>query len=409
MSIRPPVVLAAVFVCSALAGCVAEDTKSSATAEAASPTVDAPVAIPTSPVAPQESTATPEVSTPVEVAPTPVETAPVESGPTVTAQDAPVVDSDMSADTGAANQPIAAASVPPWYTTLRVKDTTDRGTADPNGVGAFRLDCGYSHMAFDDPIVFPGQPGKSHLHTFFGNAYTDGLSTTASLLAANGTTCAGGTANRSAYWIPSMINGTTLRALVPTKVIIYYKSGYDGNPRSTQVAPPNGLRMVAGKSPSATKGQDGWQYFRLQRFSCGDGEGQESIPACPAGQELHILLNFPNCWDGKNLDSPDHRSHVAHAAYQADKKCPASHPVGIPTITVNVTYKVEDGANASQYRLASDLSNKDYPKDAPGGYSMHGDVWIAWDEGIKNTWMENCVKAGKDCHAYLLGDGRTLY
>ena len=33
----------------------------------------------------------------------------------------------------------------------------------PTNVGAFREPCNFSHMAFDDPIVFPGQPGRSQL------------------------------------------------------------------------------------------------------------------------------------------------------------------------------------------------------------------------------------------------------
>ena len=37
------------------------------------------------------------------------------------------------------------------------------------GVPRFRLTCGPSHMAMDDPIVYPGQPGRSHHHTFVGN------------------------------------------------------------------------------------------------------------------------------------------------------------------------------------------------------------------------------------------------
>lgn len=31
---------------------------------------------------------------------------------------------------------------------------------------------------------------------------------------------------------------------------------------------------------------------------------------CPAG--LMVNVRFPTCWDGKNLDSPDHMSHVAY-------------------------------------------------------------------------------------------------
>src|SRR5215210_801771 len=38
--------------------------------------------------------------------------------------------------------------------------------------GVFATLCRFSHQAPDDPIVFPGQAGKSHLHTFFGNTTT---------------------------------------------------------------------------------------------------------------------------------------------------------------------------------------------------------------------------------------------
>src|SRR5436190_8376748 len=54
--------------------------------------------------------------------------------------------------------------------------------------GVFATLCRFSHEAPDDPIVYPGQAGKSHLHTFFGNASTDAASTYDSLRASD-TTC----------------------------------------------------------------------------------------------------------------------------------------------------------------------------------------------------------------------------
>src|SRR5688500_16593378 len=49
--------------------------------------------------------------------------------------------------------------------------------------GVFATLCRFSHEAPDDPIVFPGQAGKSHLHTFFGNRTTSAASTYESLRA----------------------------------------------------------------------------------------------------------------------------------------------------------------------------------------------------------------------------------
>jgi hypothetical protein len=42
-----------------------------------------------------------------------------------------------------------------------------------------------------------------------------------------------------------------------------------------------------------------------------------------------------SCWDGKNLDSPDHKSHVAYpesGTFETGGTCPKSHPVKIPQI-----------------------------------------------------------------------------
>src|SRR6476659_152950 len=56
-------------------------------------------------------------------------------------------------------------------------------------VGAFRFMCGSGQLSYDDPIVYPGQPGKAHLHQFYGNMLADGNSTFDSLRASGDSTC----------------------------------------------------------------------------------------------------------------------------------------------------------------------------------------------------------------------------
>ena len=53
-----------------------------------------------------------------------------------------------------------------------------------------------------------------------------------------------------------------------------------------------------------------------------------------AGQgEMEISISFQSCWDGVNLDSPDHKSHVAFPqGEEDDAPCPSSHPVRIPRL-----------------------------------------------------------------------------
>jgi hypothetical protein len=71
-------------------------------------------------------------------------------------------------------------------------------------LGAFRFTCGAGPLKYDDPIVFPGQPGRSHLHQFYGNTSVDGNSTFESLRTKGDGTCGGtnkGQTLSSAYWV----------------------------------------------------------------------------------------------------------------------------------------------------------------------------------------------------------------
>jgi hypothetical protein len=114
---------------------------------------------------------------------------------------------------------------------------------------------------------------------------------------------------------------------------------------------------------------------------------------------MHV--EFPQCWNGLDVDSGDHRSHMA---YPKSGQCPSSHPVPIPAITFNIPYRVpQEGTDG--WRLVSDS----YDASKAGGYSAHGDWFGAWDPEIAETWTHDCINAGVDCHSHLLGDGREMY
>lgn len=95
------------------------------------------------------------------------------------------------------------------------------------GTGEFQVFCGTDHQNTGDPIVFPGQAGKSHMHSFFGN--TNAASTTESLMT-KPSSCARDmqTTDRSAYWVPALYqrqaNDTlTLLPTNDTTVFVYYQ------------------------------------------------------------------------------------------------------------------------------------------------------------------------------------------
>ena len=139
-----------------------------------------------------------------------------------------------------------------------------RSRRDPSGIppaastsGAFRLFCSSGQLLKDDPLVYPGQPGVSHLHQFFGNTGTNGNSDYASLRTSGGTTCgkSDAPANRSSYWFPAMLDGVG-HVVKPDYVKLYYKEvpsssadcqpAINPNARGLCVGMPNGIRFIWG-------------------------------------------------------------------------------------------------------------------------------------------------------------------
>ncbi len=78
-------------------------------------------------------------------------------------------------------------------------------------------------------------------------------------------------------------------------------------------------------------------------FLCLDFSGKSvkynELPpvACPSG--IRAQINFPSCWDGKNVDLPDHKSHVAFRSGGPDRgDCTdPKFPVTLPRIFMEVS------------------------------------------------------------------------
>ncbi|MDQ3065388.1 MAG: DUF1996 domain-containing protein [bacterium] len=292
--------------------------------------------------------------------------------------------------------------------------TAANGGGEP---AAFRQRCDFSHMNNDDSVLFPNRPGVAHLHAYFGNTAANNISTSASLRNSGNSTCAGGIFNRSAYWVPAMIDTTTGRPIAPnddrsnyhSDLEIYYKLGYQGI-GYTDVRPfPNGLQMIAGNTSSANSPTPNSKT----KYWCENRTEPrvhltahlDYMPTCLAGQILTMSIDFPQCWDGVNLTSTNGRSHLTYGQWMANVDarythgCPVTHPVGIPNVHMFIRYAVPSG-DTSRWRLASDNYTT-----GPGGYSGHADYIFAWDETAFPTVKERCYVAQLDCH-YQLGDGR---
>ena len=299
------------------------------------------------------------------------------------------------------------------FSTARIASTQDTPFHN-DGVGAFRINCSLSNMNFDDPIVFPGRSRATHLHSFFGNTTVDAFSTSQSISTTGNSTCTGGTANRSAYWAPAMIDTATGRpvnqsagtALDQENALqVYYKTGYQGVASNTVRNFPAGLRIVTGDASRSTAG-DGSSPVRYHCEGQGPSGNSLSFPNCPAGDLLVMSVQFPQCWDGVNLDSANHKSHMAYGTWgpvssQNGAGCPSTHPVPLPEITQNYRFRVPAGG-MSTWRLASDTYA------GPAGYSGHADWWDGWDAPTFQRVIDNCYSQGLDCRMNLLGDSQAL-
>jgi hypothetical protein len=92
---------------------------------------------------------------------------------------------------------------------------------------------------------------------------------------------------------------------------------------------------------------------------------------------LQLHVNFPDCWDGKRLDSLDHRSHMAYAR---GGRCPASHPVPVPALSIVYAYPERMLEGSRAIGLSSG-----------GQYSGHADFINAWNEQALRTLVLGCL------------------
>lgn len=245
----------------------------------------------------------------------------------------------------------------------------------PQGaVGQFVVECTYSHSAPDDPIVHPGQPGMSHQHDFFGNVTTDADSTLDSLL--GGATTCQNQLDTASYWAPTLLDHG--RTVTPRLGTAYYRAAPGVDPTSVVAFPP-GFKIIAG---DLTATEDDQRPLDIAGWSCGVSTRLSGAPpTCPNSAPLRAVITFPDCWDGSNLDSSDHRSHMANSV---DGRCPTTHPVSLPQLTFAITYPVSGPGH--DLTLAS---------GSP--YGIHSDFVNAWNQDELESKVALCIHRDAVC------------
>lgn len=141
---------------------------------------------------------------------------------------------------------------------------------------------------------------------------------------------------------------------------------------------------------------------------------------------LQLNVRFPSCWDGKNLDSPDHRSHVRIATAQSFHKykltvpfqmsypdptkgdtqggmCPSTHPIALLHIGG------EFGFNTDALNI-TDSSTLVFSMGDTMGYGGHADFIQGWEDlSALGSSFDNCNGFGDACawNSFGTPDGKA--
>jgi len=158
-----------------------------------------------------------------------------------------------------------------------------------------------------DPIINPTCL-SDHVHTFYGAASIRPETSYEDLRA---TTANSGNVkeNKSLYWHPTVYNYESSSGIFQ-KDDIYFASAYYIWETGKAKAFPNGFKMIAGFDDDNTRAfAECVDPSPCEKDDCSTNNDFFPTTACA---ELEVSMAFPTCWDGENIDSDDHRSHVSY-------------------------------------------------------------------------------------------------
>jgi hypothetical protein len=275
-----------------------------------------------------------------------------------------------------------------------------RPRTSPNASkGAFKTRCGVNaegrHNS-DNVIVAPGVGnGAHHTHDYVGAIGVDAFTTDDTLAAAD-TTCTNG--DRSTYYWPVLrdrsgveqadagkpgggAEGNVGKILTPTSARLTFV----GSPTGKVVAMPRFLRIITGDAKANANGGANANAA----WSCTGFENRvqlkDKYPICPAGSEVVRTERFQSCWDGRNTDSANHRSHVAFA--DARGRCPAGFKA-VPQLVQRLTYSGLAGSTA--------FAVDSFPESLHKPVTDHGDFINAMPERLMKQAV-SCINSGRRC------------
>jgi len=263
--------------------------------------------------------------------------------------------------------------------------------------GTFTVNCAPLTIQRSDPLVQPGI-ASSHVHSVVGgNVFERTMGPMGNQ--ATLTSC-DKEIDHSNYWVPQLYHLRSDKMWEMVKFghnAVYYQlraCDYAPDIKNCQnskipMAFPDGFRMVAG-DPFRRTQNDSDPAQRAVHMVCLTAGGK-TLAQGPGFPKQHCLqlraeVYFPSCWDGKNLDSDDHKTHMAYPAIGDFNGgvCPESHPVALFSLFYEFFY---DTGPYTDLKFA--FANGD-----PTAYGFHGDFIMGWtNRTLLQTAHKDCVTA----------------
>lgn len=275
--------------------------------------------------------------------------------------------------------------------------------------GTFVTSCGVNANGLfnsDNVIVAPGvSNGAHHFHDYIGNQSNTAFASDQDL--ANAETSCVDQGDKSTYYWPVIrlqngtqeqdanspgggVEGNAGEIVTPKEVTLTFV----GNPRSKVTAMPRLLRIITGDAKAFVNGtanaNASWSCTGFE-----DRQLKDKYPLCPQGSDVVRTFKFQSCWDGRNIDSANHRTHVAFA--QNDGTCPDGFEA-IPQLVQRIVYDVDAPSLNDGGRTTPLFAVDSFPEQLHKPVTDHGDFINVFDEDLMNE-MVGCINDGRECGA----------